>query len=142
MNQTRRILAVTAGLIAGGALFGAIAAVVALAIAISVTGRGHEVFDGHMLGLVAGVGAVFGGILFPTAGFVVLRRVPLWLALLGTLVGTVGGGVAGWVVPGHEPNHVINAIIGALIGFLMATILLRLTVGRPAHRDAVRVPVG
>jgi hypothetical protein len=143
MSRIGRILAVTAGLMAGGALFGAVAAVAALLIAVSFTGElGEVVRDADLLQLVAVVGALFGGVLFPTAGFIVLRRVPLWLALLGNLVGTVAGGVIGWLVPGRAGDQVIHAIIGALLGFLLATIALRLTVGRAARGEAVRVPAG
>ena len=143
MSRIGRILAVTAGLMAGGALFGAIAAVAALLIAVSFTGElGEVVRDADLLQLVAVVGALFGGLLFPTAGFIVLRRVPLWLALLGNLVGTVAGGVIGWLLPGLAGDQVIHAIIGALRGFLLATIALRLTVGRAARGEAVRVPAG
>ena len=138
MNRTGRILAVTAGLIAGGALFGALAAVVALLIGVAATDHLRDVMNAELLELVAGVGAVFGGVLFPTAGFVVLRRVPLGLALLGTLVGAVAGGVTGWMLRGQDIMQVYHAIIGALIGFLAATIALRLTAGR-VRREPIRV---
>lgn len=138
MNRTGRILAVTAGLIAGGALFGALAAVVALMIGVAATDHLRDVMNAELLELVAGVGAVFGGVLFPTAGFVVLRRVPLGLALLGTLVGAVAGGVTGWMLRGQDIMQVYHAIIGALIGFLAATIALRLTAGR-VRREPIRV---
>jgi hypothetical protein len=141
MNRTGRILAVTLGLMAGGALFGAIAAVVALMIGVAATDHVGSVMNAELLELVAGVGAVFGGVLFPTAGFVVLRRVPLWLALLGTLVGAVAGGVGGWMLPGHDIDQVYHAIIGALVGFLCATLALRVTAGR-VRREPTRVPAG
>ena len=138
MNRLGRILAVTAGLIVGGALAGAIAAVVALGIAIALTPslRGGGVADA--LEFAAMVGAGFGGVLFPLAGFVVLRRVPLGLALLGTLLGTVLGAVVGWFVP---PVPIDHAIKGALIGFVASTLLLRLTLGRAGRVEGQRVPV-
>lgn len=138
MNRIGRILAVAAGLIVGGALAGAIAAVVALGIAIALTPslRGGGVAGG--LEFAALVGAGFGGVLFPLAGFVVLRRVPLGLALLGTLLGTIAGAVIGWFVP---PVPIEHAITGALIGFVASTLLLRLTLGHAGRVDRQRVPV-
>jgi len=139
MNRIGRILAVTAGLIVGGALAGALAAVVALGIAIALTPSlrvSGEV--GAALENAAMVGAVFGGVLFPAAGFIVLRRVPLGLALLGTLLGTVAGAVIGWFVP---PVPIAHAINGALICFVASTLLLRLTLGRASRVEGQRVPV-
>ena len=139
MNRIGRILAVTAGLIVGGALAGALAAVVALGIAIALTPSLHVGGGvGAALENAALVGAVFGGVLFPVAGFVVLRRVPLGLALLGTLLGTIAGAVIGWFVPPVPIEHAIN---GALIGFVISTLLLRLTLGRASRVEGQRVPV-
>ncbi|MBV9107791.1 MAG: hypothetical protein JO306_00110 [Gemmatimonadetes bacterium] len=134
MNRIGRILAVTAGLIVGGALAGALAAVVALGIAVALTPSLHGGGVGAALQNAAMVGAVFGGVLFPAAGFIVLRRVPLGLALLGTLLGAV----IGWFVPPVPIEHAIN---GALIGFVISTLLLRLTLGRASRVEGQRVPV-
>ncbi len=143
MNRTGRILAVTAGLIAGGAIFGGVAAIAALLIGASVTeGPGLNLLDGSLLAFVFGVGALFGGLLFPVTCWVLLRRVALGLALLGTVVGTIAGGTVGWLLPAHDVDQVYNAVIGAVVGFLIATVLLRVLASRTGNREATRVSVG
>ena len=142
MNRTGRIAAVTAGLILGGAIFGGIAAVVALLIGAAVTaGPGLNLLEGSLLAFVFSVGAFFGGFLFPTACWVLLRRVALGLALLGTVAGTVAGGIVGWLLPAHDIDQVYNAVIGAVVGFLVATVLLRVLASRTGQRQAARVSV-
>ena len=92
MSRTLRIVAVTAGLLAAGAVAGALAADAALLLASAVEGSGLALNDWEPLLFVASVGALFGGVLLPVTAWLFLRRVPLGLALLGTVVGTIAGG--------------------------------------------------
>src|SRR6185436_9555761 len=136
MSRTLRIFAVTAGLLAAGAVLGALAAVAALAIGLAASGEpvgwvSHT--DREMMSIVAILGALFGGVLLPATAWIFLRRVPLGLALLGTLVGTVVGGALGWVV-GMRHDPIQGGLIGAFAGFAGAALLLRLRASAPRVR--------
>jgi hypothetical protein len=138
MSRTLRIFAVTAGLLAAGAVAGALAAVAALTIALAATGDavGLSHTDGEMLSIVALIGGLFGGVLLPATAWIFLRRVPLGLALLGTLVGTIAGGSLGWIVQiGGDPIQ--GGLTGAFLGFACAALLLRLRASAPRVRHAV-----
>jgi hypothetical protein len=155
MHGTTRILSVTAGLIVGGAIFGAVSAVLSLVIGSALTGTLPQVLSHGrgLLGFVSALGAVFGVALFPAAAWLLMRRVPVGQALLGTGAATIAGGVIGWLVPARDaflisldartgPDQVLDAVAGAVIGFLAATVILRLAAGRAeARREAARVSV-
>lgn len=133
MSQTLRIAAVTAGLLAAGAVAGAIAAMVAVVIALAVTDGPITLSDGEPLIVAGMVGAFFGGLLLPATAWIFLRRVPLGLAVLGTLLGTIAGGVLGWVFElGGYPAE--GGLIGAFGGFALAALLLRLRASAPARK--------
>jgi hypothetical protein len=133
MSRALRIFAVTVGLLAAGAVAGALAAAVALAIALVVSGEPVGLIsqaDREMFAIVAMIGALFGGVLLPATAWIFLRRVPLGLAVLGTLVGTILGGSLGWVVMyGH--GEIQGGLVGGLAGFAGAALLLRLRASAP-----------
>ena len=136
MSRSLRIVAVTAGLLMAGAVAGAVAAVAAVAIAIALTAS-PVTLTPEPLVFAGMVGAFFGGVLLPVTAWIFLRRVPLGLALLGTLLGTIIGGVLGWVV--HlTGDPVEGGVIGAVAGFAVAALLLRLRASAPP-RQAVPV---
>lgn len=138
MSRPLRIAAVTAGLLAAGALAGAVAANVALLVAARLTHAPLPLGARQPMLFVAMVGALFGGVLLPLTAWLFLRRVPIGLALLGTLLGTIAGGVAGWVLLlGGDPIN--GGVGGAVAGFALAALLLRLRASAPAHpRVSVR----
>jgi hypothetical protein len=133
-----RILAVTAGLCAGGAVFGALAG--AVAVTVVMMGLLRE-FDWSLPLLAARMGAPLGAVLLPTAGWTVLRRVPLWRAVTGTFVGTVIGGILGVALGFFAwPIGVMVAPpCFAILGFLGAAIWLRRRF--PVVREAERIQV-
>lgn len=134
MSQPLRIAAVTAGLLAAGAVAGAIAAMASVAIALVITDGPVTLRDGEPLMVAGLVGALFGGVLLPVTAWIFLRRVPLGLAVLGTLLGTIAGGVLGWVLElGGYP--VEGGLIGAFGGFALAALLLRLRASAPARKQ-------
>jgi hypothetical protein len=130
MNHKAKVFLVTVGLMAAGAVFGAIAGILALIIASALTESVSAVMDGEVLAIVGVVGAFFGGVLFPLAMWLVLRSVPLGLAVLGTVVGTALGGMAGWVLSEGHGNPISTAVWSAVAGFAIACVALR--VGVPA----------
>jgi hypothetical protein len=137
MSRSLRIVAVTGGLLAGGAVAGAVAAVIAVLIALTVTQTTLGP-DWTPLLFVACVGALFGGVLLPITAWLFLRRVPLGLALLGTVLGTIVGGTLGWIVRMGGVNEIQGGVLGSLAGFAVAALLLRLRVSA-RERRAVRV---
>jgi hypothetical protein len=145
MNRGLKIAAVSVGLLAGGALFGAIAAVIALFVGVAVTGHLGEVLRGEwlpMLVIAGGVGAFFGGILLPVTGFTLLRRVPLGLTAVGTVLGTIVGGAAGWALSALLHWDQLNPpIAGAVLGFFASALLLRRIVAGRQRAGVMREPV-
>jgi len=136
-----RILAVTAGLLAGGALFGAIAAVLALVVSSALTDGFAWATEPVALVFAAVAGAAIGAPLFPAAGWLLLRRVPLGIAMIGSMAGTVVGGVGGWLLArGNDP--MTTPVVGAMLGFVFAAILMRLRFSTPRQPQAIRVPRG
>ena len=124
MNRSGRIFIVTLGLLAAGAVFGALAGVVTLGIGAVLNGEFRALLDIGAFGVAAYFGAVLGAPLFPIAGWLLLRRVPLGRAVLGAVLGTVLGGIVGWMlrVGGDEVN---GALIVGAIGFVLAALSLR-----------------
>lgn len=138
MKHSVKIALVTAGLLAAGAVFGALAGMVGVAVAIALTDGLSYALDPLALGFAAMAGAFLGGILFPAAAWLLMRRVPLGLAVAGTLLGTVAGGVLGWVVA-DAADPIGISVAAAMGGFAVSCVGLRLRYSR-GERQAVRVP--
>ena len=130
MNRPLRIAAVTGGMLLVGALAGAVAAALALLVAIALTHPPFHLAVWGVLALAGMIGAVYGGVLLPVTAWILLRRVPIGLALLGLVLGTVIGGVLGWV--SHLGRDLsTGGVYGAMLGFALAAILLRLRASVP-----------
>jgi hypothetical protein len=126
-----RVIGVTLGLSAGGAVFGATAGALGLAIA-AVLGDPALLPPPFVL-LVAGmVGGIIGAVLTPIAAWLLLRRVPFKRLFPGAVVGTVLGGVLGWLVGIDELIPIQNAVFGAVVGFLIAAVVMRRRAAKPA----------
>jgi uncharacterized membrane protein len=134
MNRNLRIAAVTAGLLVAGAVAGFIAADVAFLIAVAFENPGPELITLEPLLFVGSLGALLGGVLLPITAWLFLRRVPLGLAVLGTLLGTVVGGALGWILS-SAPYQIQGGLGGAFAGFALSALLLRLRASAP------RIPV-
>jgi MFS family permease len=137
MNRSVRVVLVTAGLLAAGAAFGALAGVVAIVVGLALTQGFASAFHPTVLAFVGLAGALCGGVLFPAAAWLLMRRVPLGLAVLGSVVGTALGGVIGWVLADMALVPVWPALLGAVLGFVAACVLLRQRYAHGAPR-----PVG
>ena len=135
MTRFRRILAITSGLVGLGAGAGAVAGT-AVAMVIGVIEGGlRELIDFELAAFGAAYGAVLGAVLLPIAGWLLMRRVPLGRALLGTTLGTIAGGLVGWFAPMHG-DQFERALLCAFIGFGVAVVRLR----RAAARAGVSAP--
>lgn len=134
-----RIIGVTAALLACGAVFGGVAAVLAALLAFTITEGPASGVLYDALAIAGVIGALLGGLLLPAACWLLLRRVPLGLAFLGTVLGTVAGGVLGWVF-GFNFDPFLMPIAGAFLGFLFATIVLRMRFSAPSSVGDRPVP--
>lgn len=123
--MTGRLVLITGGLSAAGALFGGLAGAAALMAGVVLTsgpGAALSAWDGYAVAAI--VGGVFGAALAPLAGWLLLRRVPLGRAFSGLTVGTALGGATGWLLmfPG---GAIMLPLGGAATGFAAAAVLLR-----------------
>ena len=153
MPRVGRILAVTLGLSVAGAAFGALAGAVALALSLALTASTDILRPDiwQVFAIPATIGAIFGAVGAPAAGWLFLRRVPLGKVFMWTAIGTAAGGVAGWLVGvalraaanGPPPlfgDEVISAILGAVAGFLIAVVVLRVRASRSEPRMEFEPP--
>lgn len=127
-----RVLAVATGLVAGGAVAGAAAGAIGVALWAAVTVGLREALDPGLWFLAAMVGAPFGAVLLPLAGFTALRRVPLGRLLATTVAATALGGAIGAAINSNA------WLVGAIAGFLAATGWLWFRSRRPAAGSTVR----
>jgi hypothetical protein len=110
-----RVAAVTLGLVGGGALAGAIAGALGATLWIALTDGPRAALDPAVWFFAGSVGAPFGAVLLPLAGFTALRRVPLGRLLAVTVTATALGGTLGAFT---TPE---GWLVGAIAGFLSAT---------------------
>src|SRR5688500_9753175 len=120
MARTRRILAVTAGLAATGALTGAVCGVLALTpfLLPHVLHPDPDVLFAGVAFLgprAAAVGAAFGVVWGPLLAWSLLRHVPLWRVVLWAAAGTVVGSYYGLAVGSSGLVPGLSALFPALI---------------------------
>ena len=151
MRRATRILVVTVGLSAAGAVFGAIAGALALGLVVALTDRIANAADFGMLAFSAFFGAIIGAVAAPAAGWLLLRSVPLGRAVGWTTIGAVTGGIGGWMLAialrtelgGPVPvlgNAIESGIAGAVVGFVVAALLARRRSSRTAQTERVESP--
>jgi hypothetical protein len=137
MSRTLRIAAVTGGLLVAGAIAGAIAADAAFVIAQVIEGGVLSLIGLEPLIFVGALGALLGGVLLPITAWLFLRRVPIGLAVLGTLLGTVVGGALGWILFSGA-DQIRGGLAGAFAGFALSALLLRLLASAPRAAVSTR----
>ncbi len=125
-----RVLAVTAALSVAGAVFGGLAGTVTLVgWGIATSGLRIVLRDPEM-GLYGTLfGGVLGAVLGPLAAWLLMRHVPLGLAVAGTTLGTLAGGALGLL---FTMDPVLSMYAG-LAGFGVSAIALRVRT-RPRSR--------
>jgi len=138
VTRPARIVLVALGLAAAGAAFGALAGAVGLALAVLVAEGPRGLGWLEPFAVAAAFGAVLGVGLGPAAGWLLLRRVPLGVAVLGTLAGAVAGGAGSWLLRGAW--LVGGPVGGAAAGFLAAAVALRLRYAAPRRALAPSRP--
>lgn len=117
--RAKRIALVTAGLMAAGGIFGGIAgAVLTFLLGLPDGWTGLPAWEYLVVG--GALGGLFGAVLGPLGAWLLMRDVPLGLAVGGTTLGTVLGGAAAvaWNAPGA-------LVYGPVAGFALAALALR-----------------
>jgi hypothetical protein len=140
--RAMRIALITGGLMAAGAVFGGGAGVVAGAAWVLVEEGGGGVRENAEILRVMGVlGGMLGAVLGPAAAWLLMRHVPLWLAVGGTTLSTMAGGILGSLLGGLGLT-----LWSGLAGFLISAAYLQIWVpdrGRlPRDGGVDRLPVG
>jgi hypothetical protein len=129
MARAERIVTLTLGLSAAGAIVGASAGALALLLALMLSGMPVAISDLFVFAIPASVGAFLGALLTPIAAWMLLRRVPLGRAFMGLAAGTIVGGVLAWFSLSSW-DSIEGAVLGAVVGFVVAAVGLRWIVGR------------
>ncbi len=117
---------VVVGLVLAGAVAGGIASAVAVGAVTMVLGGPPSILRGNEPNLVVmggKLGATFGAVLGPLAAWLLMRHVPLWVAIGGTMLGTVAGGVAALAMDTH-------LFTLPLAGFATSALAIRIAVPR------------
>jgi hypothetical protein len=130
VSRSSRILVVTGALALTGAVVGAVCGVLSVTLAL-LPFTGFRGFNAGVFTLATPLGAAIGAVTTPLIAWVLLRSVPLGLAILECAAGTVAGGVlASWT----NVHNLLTPIVGAVVGFTVAATHLRLKyarIGRP-----------
>jgi hypothetical protein len=138
-NTLVRIAALTASLVIGGALVGAVLGASLLALlGLVADGPGGFPDVWFAFEVAAVAGAIFGGVGLPLVSWTLLRHVPFYRIVLETGIGTALGASIGLLGFALNP---LTAAGGAAAGFLLGAIQLRLrtppgTISTTAVSDA------
>jgi hypothetical protein len=120
----RRIVAVTAGLAAAGALVGGVLGGLLVSLLMLFEGPARWEAIGFLAG--AGFGAEVGFVLAPIAAWTLMRRVPLWRAIGETAIGTTVGAGIGLMLQPSFRVIMLSPIVLGVVGFAAAALRLRL----------------
>lgn len=127
-----RILMVTLGLMLAGAVFGTMAgALMLLAWIIGDSGI-TPILDKTAFALWMGAwfGGTLGAVMGPIAAWLLMRHVPLGLAVGGTMLGTLAGGGIGLLATADP----VVAMLYGMVGFGVTAIGLRTRFPRGGRR--------
>jgi len=127
--EIKRAAAVTGGLVVAGGIAGALVAAVAAAVVVLATEQRELVRHPGLLVFAGTIGAACGSVLGPLAAWLLMRHVPLGVAIGGTMLGALAGGVAALLLDGP----VLWYLVLPLVGFFLAALAIRLRVPRPAR---------
>ncbi len=127
MARVLRIVGVTAGLIAAGAVFGTLAGAAALSIGLWLEHDPWSIAMGIVIGPI--FGGPIGAITAPMLGWLLLRQVALGKMFVSLSAGTTIGGVIGWMTTSGG-MQISSGLAGAFIGCVVAAIRMRYEVRR------------
>ena len=132
-TRFRRILIITAALAGLGAVVGGI---LGSLLVTALTVLAARAWNATILLAGAGFGVAVGFVLAPVAAWTLMRRVPIWRAIVDTAVGTTLGAGLGLLL---QPRFTAAPVVLGVIGFSAAALRLRLfyrvdRTGKPAQR--------
>jgi MFS family permease len=132
----RRVLAVTTGLAATGAVVGGILG----GLLVSLLGLVNRPISWGAPLFVVGAefGAVVGFVLAPIAAWTLMRRVPLWRAITDTAIGTTAGAGVGLLLQPEFRVLALSPVVLGVVGFAAAALRLRLFHRGAASRSVAR----
>ncbi|HEY9225901.1 MAG TPA: hypothetical protein VIP11_04595 [Gemmatimonadaceae bacterium] len=128
-----RAISVTLRLAVLGAALGTVAAVLSVILLVAIRiGSGAIADASVILPWIALCGAGAGAVAFPSAAWLLLRRVTLGLALALAGAGIIAGALIGeWLQPFNPYARELPGFIrGAIVGFGLSTLLLRISADR------------
>lgn len=131
----KRIVAVTLGLAMAGLVVGGVLGALLISVWMLVAGEGK--FEPRLIPYTAAVGGMMGVVLGPLSAWLLMRYVPIGLAIGGTALGTLAGAAVGIVVGGLG-----TGLTGGLIGFAVTALLLGVRASRDRGRERIAVPRG
>jgi len=126
--EIKRAAAVTGGLVVVGGIAGALASALAVGVVLLATEPRELVRHPEILVFAGTIGAAVGSVLGPLAAWMLMRHVPLGIAIGGTMLGTLAGGVVALVLDGPFMYLTLP-----LVGFFLSALAIRLRVPRPAR---------
>jgi hypothetical protein len=135
----RRALIITLGLVAAGALVGALCGIIALVPIPILHWLRPSPDDGfvsakELAPYAATAGAAIGAVLGPALAWGLLRHVALWRVVVMPLIGTLFGVIMGWFVARNAWIPGIPAIIGtAMLGLIAGALVLRWSTRSTVH---------
>ena len=134
MSVARKV-SVTAGLVAAGALAGALAGLGVVApLLLALAPLGWQLLVPAAFATAVGAGC--GALLAPLAGLTLLRAVPLGRLFAGVALGTVAAGATALLIG----LSLAGIVAVATTGFAAAALWLRWGGGHPTGRVSIRRP--
>jgi hypothetical protein len=121
-----RIVGVTLGLAAAGFVAGAIVGLAMMGIWLALSPVLGDTASNLLRG--AAFGGAVGAVAGPAAAWLLMRHVPLGLAIGGTALGTLAGAALGLLIGGWE-----GSFGGAFLGFTLVAVALRIRGSRAAR---------
>jgi hypothetical protein len=127
-----RILAVTVGLVLAGWVLGTITGALTLLAWMMGTSVIHSVAEDMLFALCVGAwfGGTLGAVMGPVAAWLLMRHVPLGVAVGGTMLGTLVSGVIGLIATANP----VGAMLYGMAGFGITAIGLRIRFPRGERR--------
>jgi hypothetical protein len=135
-TRLRRILIITAALAGLGAVVGSILGSLLVTALMAIAARA---WNATILLAGAEFGAAVGFVLAPVAAWTLMRRVPIWRAIVDTAVGTTVGAGLGLLLQPRFTAVGLSPVVLGVIGFSAAALRLRLfyrgdRTGKPTQR--------
>lgn len=129
----KRIVVITLGLMVAGFVAGAAAGVLMMVCCMPFSPLRGWPFEVDMFVFAGLFGGAVGAVLGPVAAWLLMRHVPLGIAVGGTALGTVAGSAVGALLVGWPASF-----YGGLLGFGVSAVALR--IGAARGWRALRAP--